>query len=128
MLSEPEILVLKLVSERRLLDDAGVARCVSLYKAARGSRSLSDILMKEGGIQREAAGQIGALYGCCQYDDSSPSLENNIRPTIPIRWHGAPPQTESLLLLVDDMSFKLGNRSWPLVLLFFCSWASILGT
>lgn len=61
MLSEPEILVLKLVSERRLLDDAGVARCVSLYKAARGSRSLSDILMKEGGIQREAAGQIGEL-------------------------------------------------------------------
>ena len=67
-------------------------------------------------ITGEAAGQIGALYGCCQYDDSSPSLENNIRPTIPIRWHGAPPQTESLLLLVDDMSFKLGNRSWPLVL------------
>ena len=67
-------------------------------------------------ITGEAAGQIGALYGCCQYDDSSPSLENNIRPTIPIRWHGAPAQTESLLLLVDDMSFKLGNRSWPLVL------------
>lgn len=61
MLQDAEILVLKLSLERRLIDSSKISQCVALYKAANKSRSLGDILTKEGGINRQQAAFVGQL-------------------------------------------------------------------
>jgi predicted Ser/Thr protein kinase len=61
MLTDAEILVLKLAFERRLLDEATLARCVAIYKASGGSRQLGAILTTEGKIKTDAALKIGEL-------------------------------------------------------------------
>ena len=55
-------------------------------------------------ITGEAAGQIGALYGCCQYDDSSPSPEQKLgggfaRVTSPTKRENkpSPPQDDDYI-------------------------------
>lgn len=61
MLTDAEILVLKLAFERRLINASMLANCVTLYKASGGTRRLGDIICREGGVNPSEASRIGEL-------------------------------------------------------------------
>jgi predicted Ser/Thr protein kinase len=61
MLTDAEILILKLAFERQLIDASLLSQCVTIYKASNGTRRLGEILCTEGQVNSAQAARIGKL-------------------------------------------------------------------